>query len=160
MKRQQVLLTVLIAGSLHLAPAWAAETAVSGSVRYSVKATETQEVSRQQLSGKIEASDPKSVIHGSQQECFGSFVAKDQTIIGRGYCDTVDNDGDVWWLTFNAEAGSSKWTIVGGTGKYEGMTGSGETFFPQTSPVKAAAAAPKEEWVQEYEGTINLRAPQ
>ena len=50
---------------------------------------------------------------------------------------------------------SSKWTAVGGTGKYEGITGSGETFFVADSPVAVSAAAPRG-WKQQYEGKLNL----
>ena len=37
-----------------------------------------------------------------------------------------DKDGDLWWLSWRDYDGTAnKWTITGGTGKYQGMTGTG-----------------------------------
>lgn len=44
----------------------------------------------------------------------------------RGYCSSVDDDGDVTWITWDRlNEGGGTWTYLGGTGKYEGKTGGG-----------------------------------
>jgi hypothetical protein len=146
--------------SLTVAPASAEEIAISGTVAYSATSTTEKVLTRQTMKGTIEADGDDSIIDGAEQECYGSFAflkGKDgtQPVAGHGFCDTVDKDGDVWWLVFNAGGERSKWEVVGGTGKYEGMTGSGETFFEAQSPVVVAAAAPTG-WIQKYEGTLIL----
>jgi hypothetical protein len=144
-----------IAAALTAAPAQAEDIAVSGSVTYKVTATEGKAVSRQHMSGTIAASDESSVINESEQECYGSFKRVDDKVIGHGFCDTTDADKDVWWLTFEAATDRSEWTVVGGTGKYEGMTGSGETLLTPGDPMAVSAAAPTP-WTQRYEGTLKL----
>ena len=45
---------------------------------------------------------------------------------GAGYCTLVADNGDALWVSYVfTSAGSSNWTIMGGTGQYVGATGSG-----------------------------------
>ena len=69
-------------------------------------------------------------IHGSNQQCLGTYVfAADGTLVkGRGGCDGIDPDGDIWWMTFSVEGdGPIRWTNVDGTGKYAELEASGIT---------------------------------
>ena len=83
---------------------------------------------RIRLKGVILADDPASPIHLSAQDCGGSIVVGTDgaAVNGGGYCEATDKDGDVWWLSWaDYDGNGNTWTILGGTGKYEGMTGSG-----------------------------------
>lgn len=60
--------------------------------------------------------------------CYGQSVLgnSDAPVAGAGYCAQVDDDGDIAWFSFRNYAGQNgTWTAMGGTGKYEGQTGSG-----------------------------------
>jgi hypothetical protein len=43
-----------------------------------------------------------------------------------GVCVTVDADGDKVSTSLAGKNGAGKWNFIGGTGKYVGITGSGE----------------------------------
>jgi hypothetical protein len=45
-----------------------------------------------------------------------------------------DKDGDAWWLSYNNKGEDRSWTVVAGTGKYAGMTGSGATKLLAITP--------------------------
>jgi len=85
------------------------------------------------------------------QDCTGTVIVsadgQDQT--GGGYCTTSDGDGDTWWLSFMATAEGSRWTAMGGTGKFEGVSGAGTT----TRDVRF----PDGRLVQRYDGTMTLK---
>jgi hypothetical protein len=83
---------------------------------------------RIRLKGVILADDPTNPLHLSAQDCGGSVVvAADGTAVnGGGYCEATDKDGDVWWLSWaDYDGNGNTWTILGGTGKYEGISGGG-----------------------------------
>lgn len=68
--------------------------------------------------------------HGATQQCLATIVnGADGTVIeGHGSCDGIDPDGDVWWISLSLEGdGPYRWSITGGTGKYEGLAMSGVT---------------------------------
>ena len=68
--------------------------------------------------------------HGANQQCLGTYVfAADGTLVkGRGGCDGIDPDGDIWWITFSVEGdGPIRWINVDGTGKYAELEASGIT---------------------------------
>lgn len=71
--------------------------------------------------------DPGSPMHLAAGECAGALASLGGTLQGQGHCIRKDKDGDVyneqWNLAPGAERGS--WKLVGGTGKYARMTGSG-----------------------------------
>jgi len=152
----RVLVVAFAVASLLIVPAWAGDIAISGFVNYEVTTSKSESVVRQRLTGKIEAADPTSILNGSDQECMEKDKVGAEQIVGYGYCDAVDATGDTWWLTFAADAAGSRWRVVGGTGKYAGMTGSGTTFFTPESTIAAATAEPPTHWRQGYEGKINL----
>jgi hypothetical protein len=76
-----------------------------------------------------DASSPMRGLHG---KCFGMTEFRgDEVVGGSGYCTYLDADGDTyvsrWIPTSSTGPGKSggEWTAVGGTGKFEGATGSG-----------------------------------
>jgi hypothetical protein len=139
------------AGALH----------ISGTVNYDIKHLSDQKLSadglvlsRDQLTGTIKSTPPGDKIDGSIQTCIGAMVLKaGKAISGNGYCDTVDADGHVWWLTWSAGSEKSNWTVVGGTGKYLGLSGSGTTFSIDADLQSAASTT----WPQGYVGDLNFK---
>jgi hypothetical protein len=125
--------------SFAAVPAQAAVIKISGKVPLTVvyhdetKLPDGSVVSRDYLKGTIEAGDSSATFDGALQDCFGAIVfapGGEDIVEGHGYCDAVDEDGDVWWLSWTSdESGQSRWTITGGTGKYAGIEGTGETIF-------------------------------
>ena len=116
------------------APAFAAEVSGKGTVTYST----TSEVSdlkgggklvRTHLKGVVLADDAKSSLNNSLQDCSGTTLLnrKGEPQNGGGYCDGTDADGDVWWISWRANANGSDWNFIGGTGKYQGAIGGGKT---------------------------------
>lgn len=76
--------------------------------------------------------DPASPLRGLHGKCFGMTEFKgDEVVGGGGYCTYEGAEGDTyvssWIPRTSPEGGKSvgEWTTVGGTGKFEGATGSG-----------------------------------
>lgn len=46
---------------------------------------------------------------------------------GAGYCTLVDDDGDVWWVSYvvHGDGRPTTWSVIGGSGKYLDATGGG-----------------------------------
>jgi hypothetical protein len=66
--------------------------------------------------------------HGGTQQCLATVInnADGSLVEGHGACDGIDPDGDVWWISLSmADDSPIRWTITGGTGKYEGLAMSG-----------------------------------
>lgn len=95
--------------------------------------------------------DVSSSMSVMSQDCTGTVVVtadgQHQTV--GGYCTTSDKDGDTWWLSFMSTGDGSRWTAMGGTGKFEGVTGAGTT----TRDVRF----PDGRLVQRYEGILTLK---
>ncbi|MDH3667212.1 MAG: hypothetical protein OEN23_09825 [Paracoccaceae bacterium] len=81
------------------------------------------------MKGVVLADDAKSALHGASQTCQGANVvgADGGAITGHGVCDAVDADGDTWSIWYANDAGGRRWGIIGGTGKFQNMTGGGTT---------------------------------
>jgi hypothetical protein len=80
------------------------------------------------LSSVHVSEDTSSPLHLAAGECSGALTTTpDGKTQGQGYCMRKDRDGDVyneqWNLAPGAEKGS--WKLVGGSGKYAGISGSG-----------------------------------
>ncbi len=123
----------MILGSLA-APAMAGEEKGGGTVTYApAEVSNTQlpdggMMQRSHIMGIVLADDASNSIHLASQDCFGTTViAADGSANGHGYCDAVDADGDRWWIWWNNTPEGNKWGFIGGTGKYEGITGGGTT---------------------------------
>ena len=128
---------ILGAGAIVAAavsPVMSAEFKGSGTVTYVMVDTDTVKFAsgsskqRINMKGVIVADDPSNPIHLSAQDCAGSLVVGPDgaPLDGGGYCEATDKDGEVWWLSWSdANANGNTWAILGGTGKYAGMTGRG-----------------------------------
>lgn len=58
--------------------------------------------------------------------CIGVYEIVDGKYRDYGVCTQVDADGDKWLMRFDTGGDmSGKWVVVGGTGKYEGMSATG-----------------------------------
>ena len=81
------------------------------------------------LKGIVLADDPNHPLHLTAQDCSGGSIADDQgkMMEGAGSCTMVDRDGDVWWLWYHNRGDDRQWGAIAGTGKYDGVTGSGVT---------------------------------
>lgn len=68
-------------------------------------------------------------LHAGPATCFYTFFATDGGVKNKGFCTFGDQDGDrifTDWYGANASEGTAGVnTIVGGTGKYAGIQGSG-----------------------------------
>jgi hypothetical protein len=128
-----VVMTTLAA--MPVAIAQAADVKVDATMTFVTVSNETSRLSdgrtimRFHQKGIIRASDANSPFNLSPQDCVGTIVTdKDgKSFQGAGSCDAVDKDGDIWWLWWSDGAEGSPWGVIRGTGKYEGMTGSGTT---------------------------------
>jgi hypothetical protein len=81
------------------------------------------------LRGVVLADDPAVPFHMSAQDCIGATVvgAGGAEGEGAGYCDGIDRDGDVYFLWWRNQADGRTWGFMGGTGKFEALTGGGTT---------------------------------
>lgn len=135
MKRAWTLFAIfgLIIGSLAT-PAWSGEETASGTVTYAPASLDTVEtadggmVQRSHIMGIVLCDDPSASIHLASQDCFGTtVVSADGTVVGNGYCDAVDAEGDRWWIWWHNGPKGNTWGFMGGTGKYDGIKGGGTT---------------------------------
>lgn len=71
-----------------------------------------------------DAGDP---MNGTWQTCYGTYatVAGGEIRTISAYCDGHDDDGDVYWLTWDGGESSGPWRFTGGTGKFRGISGGG-----------------------------------
>jgi hypothetical protein len=162
---KSLLYAIALPLALAAAPALAAEMEIAGEIAFTVvshdetKLADGSVVSRDHLKGTIKDDDSASVLNGASHDCMGSILyapGGEAIVEGHGSCDAIDKDGDVWWLTWTTEtSGESTWTMIGGTGKYEGLTGSGKTTFTMENFNVAGDATPSALRAR-YEGMANL----
>lgn len=76
--------------------------------------------------------DPAIPFRGLHGVCFGMTELKADLVVGGGgFCTYEDADGDRYtssWVPKDSARGagsSGEWTAIGGTGKFEGVTGGG-----------------------------------
>ena len=139
------------------AAATAAEMQVSGTLVYvpvsqdATKQSNGSTLIHTALKGVIRSDDEASPLNLSPQDCNGTVLisADGQSQTGGGHCTAIDKDGDAWWLSFLLTGDGSEWTVMGGTGKYEGMTGGGTT----TPDAQFADGRDAEH----YEGTLTMK---
>lgn len=61
--------------------------------------------------------------------CIGMREANGNDVVNRGSCIDTDKDGDQVFSTYEANAKGGRHVFVGGTGKYQGITGSADYTF-------------------------------
>ena len=81
------------------------------------------------LKGVILANDPSNPLHLAAQDCIGASIIdkKGNPGDGAGYCDGIDKDGDVFLIWYRNKGNDRTWSFMGGTGKFDGITGGGTT---------------------------------
>ena len=83
-------------------------------------------------------------LHGGPAICFFTFFARDGADVSKGYCAFGDVDGDKIFTDWDGKndgtvnQGINR--IVGGTGKYKGITGSGPWKVWDTGPTAAGGS--------------------
>jgi hypothetical protein len=132
----------LFAVAGHGSLASAAELNDSGTVTYSVSQITHiplgggRILTEQRMAGVVVASDSAPPFHLSSQDCLSAGIGDGKGLPDEdnGVCIAVDKDGDAWWLSYTNKGEDRKWTVVSGTGKYAGMTGSGTTKLLAITP--------------------------
>jgi hypothetical protein len=78
--------------------------------------------------GTFVTDNPDIPLNQSLYKCFGTFVvsADGTESKGNGFCSGIDLREDVWWVRWTGSIGGGTWTFIDGTGRYQGMTGSGQ----------------------------------
>jgi hypothetical protein len=135
----------------------AEELAVAGIVEYEAPSAEPAtglgdvRLVNMNLAGRITDERGVAAIDGNSHVCEGSFVQGEDGSLtaGAGYCVQSDAEGDVWWISWRGLPGDTEWTVIGGTGKFEGASGSGMTTAVSENPDGSS--------VIRYEGTLTLR---
>lgn len=81
------------------------------------------------LRGVVLGEGAGNIFHMTEQDCIGATIVAPDVPGGdsAGYCDGIDGDGDVYFVWWRSERGARTWGILGGTGKFAGLTGGGTT---------------------------------
>jgi hypothetical protein len=67
---------------------------------------------------------------------------------GAGHCEAYYDNGDILWSSFLTRPGQpTRWSVMGGTGRYEGATGGGTATLVSMRSDGSA-------WTGKLEGTI------
>lgn len=82
------------------------------------------------LKGVVIADDPSSPLHLLAQNCGGTNLygpdgPEAAPVRTSGYCVGWDAEGDLWWMSYWNGPEGGQWTVVDGTGKFDGMEGGG-----------------------------------
>ena len=124
----------LIAGILACAPGvQAQETSATGHSVYFPGTQKVVELSDGRsavdttFDGYVITDDENSTFNLVAQDCAGTDLmsADGALVISSGYCAGRDRDGDMYWFSYWNTPESNKWTLTGGTGKFEGIRGGG-----------------------------------
>lgn len=112
----------------------AQDLAKSGSIRWHTgwkNSGETLNVAEGHVQGHGSAigtsfnDNGRGPLHVGPAECVYTFYARGDTVENKGYCAFGDGDGDRIFTEWTGTGSSGTNVIVGGTGKYTGITGSG-----------------------------------
>ena len=127
---------ILIAGfALGLGTAVSAANAGGGTITYTINHIGDRPVAggnmlgQDHYKGVMLANDAAPPFHLAAHDCLGSMVsnASGAPLQINGVCDGIDKDGDVFWMWFHDLGETHSWSFMGGTGKYDGITGGGTT---------------------------------
>ncbi|MDW7710356.1 MAG: hypothetical protein SCH98_07750 [Deferrisomatales bacterium] len=83
-----------------------------------------------ELTGPVRAETPGSFLDMTSVHCVGLGEIKGGTPSGTHRCQFMDADGDRVFARFQAAGPKTTLEISGGTGKYAGISGAGETQSP------------------------------
>ena len=78
--------------------------------------------------------------------------AAGESAVGTFHCQRFDDNGDALWVAGVQQlpSGAATWTVLGGTGRYQGATGSGTT---ETASQRADGCA----WISKSKGTLTIK---
>jgi hypothetical protein len=93
----------------------------------------------------VRQEDQKSTFpaQAAASRCLGSYHARQGAVDNHsGFCVGIDADGDQWFFTYQAawtveSAQTGTFTYVGGTGKYQGISGRGTFTYQPLRPISA-----------------------
>ena len=86
----------------------------------------------------IYSNPPGGPFDNQGSQCGAILVSRDGAMESTAYCKQIDKDGDVWLFKFTDRNFVGKLESLGGTGKYDGMTLTGD-FKPVGGNVPSAA---------------------
>lgn len=123
------LLTVLFLSPSAFAAEGQGQAFYEPEVLDTVKLSDGSVISRVSLSGFVNASDGNNPFHMVNQYCSGtSILAPGQSEpTAYGYCEGIDRDGDAFFISWANKPEGNTWQLLGGTGKFDGMSGGGTT---------------------------------
>lgn len=86
-------------------------------------------ISRVSSSGFVTSKDANNPFHMVNQVCTGTDVlaAGQSESIAYGYCEGLDRDGDMYFISWYNGPDKNTWQFLGGTGKFDGISGGGTT---------------------------------
>ena len=96
--------------------------------------------------------------------CVGSFHAiKGAFNNNSGFCVYMDAEGDQWFSTYDSAGqigqGKGTYTIVGGTGKYQGISGGGEFTYTDMRPVSEGTFQTQTKYKGNWKLPSHVRRP-
>jgi hypothetical protein len=90
------------------------------------------------LAASIYANGELKAFHRTAARCVGTYVTIRGKFSDAGYCVVTDEDNDKWLMKYATDIGTDyfhgRWEAVEGSGKYEGMTATGEYKTLGTTP--------------------------
>lgn len=91
-------------------------------------------ISRVSLSGFVIGSNAKNPFHMVNQHCSGTSIlaAGQSEPTAYGYCEGLDRDGDAFFMSWSTGPGGNTWQLLGGTGKFDGISGGGTSDTTHT----------------------------
>lgn len=80
------------------------------------------------LDANLRSNPPGGAFDRMGARCYGIYTRIQGRQREMGVCEITDLDGDKWWMDYqgNPDGAGGKYVSAHGTGKYEGMTLSGE----------------------------------
>lgn len=125
----------------------------SGSVQ-TLSVNDRLNVRTTRIQGSTATATAGAPFDGQAVDCTVIAIVKDGVSDANGYCVQLDPDGDRWMFKLVDTMRAGQLEFVGGTGKYEGMTLSGQ-FRPRAKPLFMSAASVQ--LCQLMTGTFRLR---
>ena len=132
----RVLLCVLPVLALHYGAASAQDLPNSGFVAGTSEELSSMELAdgriarRMFFSVSVVADDAENPFGNASQDCFATYVFETDgsPVGGRGVCDGINADGDIWWISLELRPdGLIHWEHIGGTGRLANVRSSGTT---------------------------------
>lgn len=82
---------------------------------------------RQTSEGYVFTDDPSSSFNLVTQDCTSTdlMAANGALVRSSGYCAGLDRDADMYWISYWNGPDGGEWHLLGGTGKFEGISGGG-----------------------------------